>query len=62
MVNNYLLKEICDEALDLKKILQKHKVNLKQGNLSNDATISAVENMIRITQIIYAKLKYLDKL
>ena len=43
MVNNYLLKEISDEALDLKKILQKHKVNLKQGNLSNDATISAVE-------------------
>ena len=62
MVNNYLFKEISDEALDLKKILQKHKVDLKQGNLSNDATISAVENMIRITQIIYAKLKYLDKL
>ena len=62
MVNNYLLKEVSDEALDLKTILQKHKVNLKQGNVSDDATISAVENMIRITQIIYAKLKYLDKL
>ena len=62
MVNNYLLKEVSDEALDLKKILQKHKVNLKHGNLSDEATISSVENMIRITQIIYAKLKYLDKL
>ena len=62
MVNNYLLKEVSDEALDLKKILQKHKVNLKQSSLADDATISAVENMIRITQIIYAKLKYLDNL
>ena len=62
MVNNYLLKEVSDEALDLKTILQKHKVNLKQSSLADDATISAVENMIRITQIIYAKLKYLDKL
>ena len=61
MVNNYLLKEICDEALDLKKILQKHKVNLKQDNLSDDATISAVD-MIKISQIIYAKTKYLEKL
>ena len=62
MVNNYLLKKVFYEALDLKKILQKHKVNLKQSSLADDATISAVENMIRITQIIYAKLKYLDKL
>jgi len=62
MVNNYLLKEVSDEALDLKKILQNHKVNLKKGNLTDEATISAVENMIRITQIIYAKLNYLDKL
>tara|TARA_R110000824_G_scaffold147423_1_gene316877 strand:+ start:401 stop:589 length:189 start_codon:yes stop_codon:yes gene_type:complete len=62
MVNNYLLKEVSDEALDLKKILQNHKVNLKKGNLTDEATISSVENMIRITQIIYAKLNYLDKL
>jgi hypothetical protein len=62
MVNNYLLKEICDEALDLKKILQKYKVDIKQSDLSHEENLSTIENMIRITQIIYAKLKYLDKL
>jgi|TARA_R110000796_G_scaffold243762_1_gene366503 virulence-associated protein VapD len=62
MVNNYLLKEVSDEALDLKKQLQKYKVDFKQGNLSQEETISNVENMIRISQIIYAKLTYLDKL
>ena len=61
-MSKYLLKEISDEAIDLKQQLQKYKVDFKQGNLSNDATISAVENMIRITQIIYAKLKYLNNL
>jgi hypothetical protein len=62
MVNNYLLKEISDEALDLKKILQKYKVDIKQSDLSHEENLSTIENMIRITQIIYAKLKYLDKL
>ena len=62
MVNNYLLKEISDEALDLKKILQKYKVDIKQSDLSHEENLSTIENMIRITQIIYAKLKYLDNL
>jgi len=27
-LNNYLLKEISDEALDLKKLIQKHKIDI----------------------------------
>ena len=58
----YLIKEISDEAIDLKQQLQKYKVDFKQGRLSPEETISGVENMIRISQIIYAKTKYLEKL
>jgi hypothetical protein len=56
------MKEIGDEALQLRKLLQKYKVDIKQSNLSHEQNLSTIENMIRITQIIYAKLKYLDKL
>ena len=59
---NYMLKEISDESLQLRKLLQKYKVDIKQSNLSHEQNLSTIENMIRITQIIYAKLKYLDKL
>ena len=58
----YLIKEVSDEALDLKKQLQKYKVDFKQGNLSPEQTISTVENMIKISQIIYAKTKYMENL
>jgi len=61
-MSKYLLKEISDEASDLKKQLQKYKVDFKQGNLSAEETISNVENMIKISQIIYAKTKYLENL
>ena len=61
-MNNHLMKEIGDEALQLRKLLQKYKVDIKQSNLSHEQNLSTIENMIRITQIIYAKLKYLDKL
>ena len=61
-LNNHLMKEIGDEALQLRKLLQKYKVDIKQSNLSHEQNLSTIENMIRITQIIYAKLKYLDKL
>ena len=47
---------------DLKKQLQKYKVDFKQGNLSPEETISTVENMIKISQIIYAKTKYMENL
>jgi len=61
-LNNYLLKEILDEALDLKNLIQKHKIDIKQNNLSDDQSISHIENMLKISSIIYAKLSYLNKL
>ena len=61
-MNKYLLKEISDEALDLKKQLQKYKIDFKQGNISDEQTINSIENMIKISQIIYAKTKYMENL
>tara|TARA_R110002012_G_C11320379_1_gene575759 strand:- start:127 stop:312 length:186 start_codon:yes stop_codon:yes gene_type:complete len=61
-MSKYLLKEISDEALDLKKLLQKYKVDFKQENISREQTISSIENMIKISQIIYAKTKYIENL
>jgi hypothetical protein len=61
-MSKYLLKEISDEALDLKKLLQKYKVDFKQGNITDEQTISSIENMIKISQIIYAKTKYIENL
>ncbi len=41
-MSKYLLKEISDEALDLKKLLQKYKVDFKQENISREQTISSI--------------------
>jgi hypothetical protein len=59
---NYMLKEISDESLQLRKLLQKYKVDIKQSNLSHEQNLSTIENMIKISAIIYAKINYLDKL
>ena len=59
---NYMLKEISDESLQLRKLLQKYKVDIKQSNLSQEQSLSAIENMIKISTIVYAKINYLDKL
>jgi hypothetical protein len=59
---NYMLKEISDESLQLRKLLQKYKVDIKQNNLSHEQNLSTIENMIKISTIIYAKINYLDKL
>lgn len=59
---NYMLKEISDESLQLRKLLQKYKVDIKQSNLSQEQSVSAIENMIKISTIICAKINYLDKL
>ena len=61
-LNNHLMKEIGDEALQLRKLLQKYKVDIKQSNLSHEQNLSTIENMIKISTIIYAKINYLDKL
>jgi len=62
MVSKYLLKEVSDEALDLKKIIQKHKVDVKRNRLNEEQTLSHIENMLKISSIIYAKIKYLEGL
>ena len=62
MVSKYLLKEVSDEALDLKRLIQKHKVDVKRNNLNEEQTLSHIENMIKISSIIYAKIKYLEGL
>jgi hypothetical protein len=62
MVSKYLLKEVSDEALDLKKLIQKHKVDIKRNSLNEEQTLSHIENMIKISSIIYAKIKYLEGL
>tara|TARA_R110002167_G_scaffold335602_1_gene542963 strand:+ start:286 stop:471 length:186 start_codon:yes stop_codon:yes gene_type:complete len=59
---NYMLKEINDESLQLRKLLQKYKIDIKQSNLSQEQSLSAIENMIKISTIIYAKINYLNKL
>jgi hypothetical protein len=62
MVSKYLLKEVSDEALELKKIIQKHKVDVKRNRLNEEQTLSHIENMLKISSIIYAKIKYLEGL
>ena len=62
MVSKYLLKEVSDEALELKKLIQKHKVDIKRNSLNEEQTLSHIENMIKISSIIYAKIKYLEGL
>jgi hypothetical protein len=57
-----MLKEISDESLQLRKLLQKYKIDIKQSNLSQEQSLSAIENMIKISTIIYAKINYLNKL
>jgi|TARA_R110001632_G_scaffold168231_1_gene286849 hypothetical protein len=62
MVSKYLLKEVSDEALDLKRLIQKHKVDVKRNRLNEEQTLSHIENMLKISSIIYAKIKYLEGL
>jgi|TARA_B100001093_G_C26628046_1_gene927627 hypothetical protein len=62
MVSKYLLKEVSDEALDLKNLIQKHKVDVKRNRLNEEQTLSHIENMLKISSIIYAKIKYLEGL
>jgi len=56
------MKEIGDEALQLRKLLQKYKVDIKQSNLSHEQNLSTIENMIKISTIIYSKINYTNKL
>tara|TARA_R100001198_G_C5060625_1_gene111860 strand:- start:188 stop:373 length:186 start_codon:yes stop_codon:yes gene_type:complete len=59
---NIIVKEVSDEALLLKKILQKYKLDIKRDKLSKEENLQHIENMVKISSIIYAKLEYVRKL
>ena len=57
-----MVKEDSDEVVYLRKLLQKHKGDIDKGNLSKEENLKAVENFVRITNIIYAKLEFVKKI
>lgn len=57
-----MVKEASDEVVYLRKLLQKHKSDIAKGNLSKEENLKAVENFVRITNIIYAKLEFVKKI
>ena len=59
---NILIKDASDEALHLRKLLQKYKVDFKQKNLSHEENLKHIENMIKVSSILYAQLEYARKL
>jgi len=61
-MDNIIVKEVSDEALLLKKILQKYKLDIKRDKLSKEESLQHIENMVKISSIIYAKLEYVRKL
>ena len=57
-----MVKEASDEVVYLRKLLQKHKIDIAKDNLSKEENLKAVENFVRITNIIYAKLEFVKKI
>ena len=57
-----LLKEASDEVVYLRKILKKYRVDTDKCELSHKENLREIDNFIRYTQIIYAKLNYFDGL
>ncbi len=57
-----MVKEASDEVVYLRKLLQKHKGDIVKGNLSKEDNLKALDNFIRITNIIYAKLDFVKKI
>jgi|TARA_R100001224_G_scaffold98913_1_gene69426 hypothetical protein len=57
-----MVKEASDEVVYLRKLLQKHKSDIAKDNLSKEENLKAVENFVRITNIIYAKLEFVKKI
>ena len=57
-----ILKESSDEVIYLRKLLQKHKADILNERLSEEEKVKAVDNFIRITNIIYAKLDFVKKI
>jgi len=57
-----LVKEASDEALHLRKLLQKYKADTKNENLTKEDSLSHIENMIRVSSSVYAKLEFVRKI
>jgi asparagine synthetase B (glutamine-hydrolysing) len=57
-----MVKEASDEVIYLRKLLQKHKSDIAKDNLSKEENLKAIENFVRITNIIYAKLEFVKKI
>ena len=61
-MTNLLIKETSDEVVYLRKLLQKYRVDTDKWELSHMENIRQIDNFIRHTQRIYAKLNYFDEL
>ena len=48
---NIIVKEVSDEALLLKKILQKYKLDIKRDKLSKEENLQHIENMVKSLQL-----------
>ena len=57
-MNNHLIKETSDEVVYLRKLLQKYKIDIKNNKISKDDNLKAIDNFVRLTQIIYSKINY----
>ena len=51
----FMLKESSDEVIYLRKLLQKHKADILNDKVSEQDKVKAIDNFIRLTNIIYAK-------
>lgn len=57
-----LVREASDEVIYLRKILQNYKKDIKNSELSHEENLKAIDNFIRMTNIIYAKLEFVKKI
>jgi len=61
-MSKILLREASEEALNLRKLLQKHKIDIKQDKLSKEESLNHIENMVRVASSVYAKLNFVNNL
>lgn len=57
-----MIREASDEVIYLRKLLQKHKADILNDKVSEQDKVKAIDNFIRLTNIIYAKLEFVKKL
>lgn len=57
-MNNHLIKETSDEVVYLRKLLQKHKIDISNNKISKEDNLKSIDNFVRLTQIIYSKINY----